>query len=373
MKIFGIYNHFDFEFKRCKVLYFASSKGIGFTGHLSDFAPLLSAAVNAVFVSGNKEQYPEIFKKLDELNITRETIETLDTSKNLATHIWGMIKILDKYAPEIVHSQTNYQLLISAILQPFFKYKIIQTIHAFNNGNKGVKMACTKFYLTIMCKIFATKVIFQSKYVEDNFTALKSKSHRLPMGYKGPDLTQSKLLTQPLRIIYAAKFHSAKNHKWLIETLGTHLEANNWQLVLPGDGVQLNSIRALVRENGLYDRVHLPGWVNRDEIDSLYKAAHIAVVPSNSETLGHNIIEPLSYAIPVISFPVGIAPDLARETSAVTCIPFYERNALIVALESTLSSSVKYGQLSEEASIFFRAKLTWNIHVKNYINILNEL
>lgn len=355
------------------LLYFSSSKKIGFTGHLSDLAPLLANAINTVFISGKTEQYPGIFKKLDGLNITRCTIETLDTSKNLAAHLWGMSNILNRNTPHIVHSQTNYQLLIAAILKPLFNYKIIQTIHAFNNGKKGIKMALTKAYLNVMCKIFADKIIFQSKYIEDNFAGLKHKSCRLPMGYEGPGKCQPKSLSQPISIIYAAKFHPAKNHKWLIENLACHLEVNNWLLILPGDGAELDNIRNLVTDKELTDRVHLPGWVNREDIDKLYQAAQIAVVPSSSETLGHNIIEPLSYGIPVISFPVGIAPDIANNSPVVTCVPFYNADALLEAIHNTIKSPDDYSKLSGYALSYFSSHLTWEAHIKQYEKIIDEL
>lgn len=234
-------------------------------------------------------------------------------------------------------------------------------------------MALTKAYLNVMCKIFADKIIFQSKYVEDNFAGLKHKSCRLPMGYEGPGKCQPKSLSQPISIIYAAKFHPAKNHKWLIENLACHLEVNNWLLILPGDGAELDNIRNLVTDKALTNRVHLPGWVNREDIDKLYQAAQIAVVPSNSETLGHNIIEPLSYGIPVISFPVGIAPDIANNSPVVTCVPFYNADALLEAIHNTIKSPDDYSKRSGDALSYFSSHLTWEAHIKQYEKIIDEL
>lgn len=359
--------------KNKKILYFASSKGIGFTSHLSDLAINKTLYHKFIFISGEKCQTPGAFEKLDALKVSRETIQTLDHSKKIIKHLTRFSAITKKHSPVIVHAQTNYQLLLASILKPYFGYKIIQTIHAFNNGKKGIKMALTKAYLNVMCKIFADKIIFQSKYVEDNFASLKYKSCRLPMGYEGPGKCQPKSLSQPIAIIYAAKFHAAKNHKWLIENLASHLEVNNWLLILPGDGAELDNIRNLVNDKALTDRVHLPGWVNREDIEELYQAAQIAVVPSNSETLGHNIIEPLSYGIPVISFPVGIAPDIANSSPVVTCVPFYNADALLEAIHNTIKSPDDYSKRSGDALSYFSSHLTWEAHIKQYEKIIDEL
>lgn len=355
-----------------RVLYFASSKGIGFTYHLSDLANTLKSK-DILFVSGEKEQFPGVFKKLDQAKAQRATINSLDTSKKIQHHIIHLAKIIKDFRPEAVHSQTNYQLLLAAILKPVFRYKIIQTIHAFNNGAGGIKQRLTKFYLISMCIFFANKVIFQSQYVENNFPKLKYKSCRLPMGFKGPDLTESKILNHSVGIIYAAKFHSAKNHRWLIDTLGPHLKNNDWRLILPGDGTQLDTIRELVKANGLDEWVNLPGWVDRTEMDRLYKMAHLAVVPSKSETLGHNIIEPLAYGLPVISFPVGIAPDIAGESPVVSCTDFYDKESMLDAIRAKLSTSESYHKLSIAALEYFNKHLTWDAHIIQYKNILNEL
>ncbi|VVO95803.1 Glycosyltransferase Gtf1 [Pseudomonas fluorescens] len=355
-----------------RVIYFASSKGIGFTYHFSDLANILKSK-DTLFISGEKEQFPGIFKKLDQAKVQRISINSFDTSKKIIRHAICLAKTIKQFRPEVVHSQTNYQLFLAATLKPFFRYKIIQTIHSFNNGAGGIKQLLTRYYLTFMCLLFANKVIFQSKYVESNFASLKSKSSRLPMGFTGPVKKSPQVLGHSPVIIYAAKFHSAKNHKWLIETLGPLLQKNNWHLILPGDGEQLDVVRALVAKNNLSDWVSMPGWVDRIEIDKLYHQAHLAVIPSKSETLGHNIIEPLAYGIPVISFPVGIAPDIACESLAVTCISYYDAKALIHSIEKKLNTSENYHNHSIAALEYFNKHLTWNAHIIQYKSILNEL
>lgn len=355
------------------ILYFSSSKNIGFTGHIHQCSLHLSKASSVVFISGENEQFPGIFKNLNGCSVSREEIRSLDTSKKFILHAWMLKKIIKKYNPRVVHSQTNYQLFLVALLKPFFKFKAIQTIHAFGNGSPGLKMIATKAYLTIMCKIFADAVIFQSQYVEDNFPALIKKSYRLPLGFNGPAIISNKSLSTSINIIYAAKFHTSKNHQWLIETLGTALKNNDWHLILPGDGEELDNIRKLVAARNLEDFVILPGWVDRAEMHKLYEAAHLAVVPSISETLGHNIIEPLSYGIPVISFPVGIAPDIASASPAVKCVPFDDRYEMLKAISNAVSSQCDYSATSKSALDYFQKNLTWEAHVEKYVKIANGL
>jgi len=262
---------------------------------------------------------------------------------------------------------------LTSILKPFFKYKIIHTIHAFKNSKNGTAQLFTKLYINVMCSIFVDKTVFQTQFVENNFPKLKNKSFRLPMGFNPPSLHEPRKLTSPTVIIYAAKFHKNKNHLWLIDALGYTLKCNGWRLVLPGDGDDLGLIRSHVNKSGLCDFVSLPGWLSRSQIDKLYREAHLAVIPSASETLGHNIIEPLAYGIPIVSFPVGIAPDINEKTKAIICIPFYDQKALLEAINSILSDTRKYDKNSRAAIDYFMENLTWEKHIETYKKLLNEL
>lgn len=358
----------------CKVLYFASSRNIGFTAHLSDFAITPSSRISFLYLSGEREQFPGVFKKLDGAKIKREIIKTLDTSRNIQRHVFRLKKIIAQFRPKVVHSQTNYQLLLSAILKPFYGYKIIQTIHYFGNGSNSAGSFLVKLYLKVMCLLFADVVIFQSEYVGENFRILKRKSFTLPMGFSSPSEVPQKSIpfNGPIRIIYAARFHHAKNHEWLINTITSSLEENNWELILPGNGEEYQKLLSQISLNN-NRKIKMPGLVDRLEIDRLYRQAHIAVVPSKSETLGHNIIEPLAYGIPVISFPVGIAPTIATRTSAVTCVPFFDKEAMLSAIKAKLENPSSYQQASIEALLYFRENLTWRTHMQHYERMITAL
>lgn len=359
--------------KQPKTLYFSSSKGIGFTYHFSEFACRIGGDKNFLFLSGELEQFPGVFSKLNLADVNRAVIPSLDTSKNVIKHLSLLRDLVKKFNPEIVHTQTNYQLLLASLLKPFYKFKIIQTIHAFGNSNGGVKMHTTKFYITIMCMIFAKKVVFQSFFVQNNFKFLLHKSCNLAMGFETPIKTKLEAPTAPFQVIYAAKFHDAKNHKWLIESLEPLLTKNLIRLILPGNGELFEEVEQIISDKKLSTQIKLPGWINRDEMAEYYNKSHLAIVPSKSETLGHNIIEPLAYGIPVISFPVGIAPDIAKESSAVQVIDFYATDVMLKLVEQFLQNVAVHEEISKEALRYFNKNLTWDTHIAKYKKIINEL
>lgn len=357
-----------------KVLYFASSKGIGFTGHLSDLAVCAPKDGRFVFVSGDKEQFPGTFKKLYEYSVCNEVVQGLDTKKSILKHCIGLASIIKKHNLKILHSQTHYQLLISSILKLFFNVKVIQTIHAFNNGRGGVAQALTKLYISIMCFCFVDKVIFQCNYVAKNFPLLKRKGYFLPMGFqKLADGNSSDNSQKPFQLIYSAKFHAHKNHMWLIDNLMPLLKSKKIKLLLPGNGAYWDQVNNYVMSQGLSESVFLPGWINKDSMHDLYLNSYLAVVPSLSETLGHNIIEPLSYGIPVISFPVGIAPDIATVSQCVTVIDFGDADDFSRTVRVFIEDHQLYNDAAKEAASYFKKNLTWESYMNRYDNLVKSL
>jgi glycosyltransferase involved in cell wall biosynthesis len=63
----------------------------------------------------------------------------------------------------------------------------------------------------------------------------------------------------------------------------------------------LDEVRARVAELGLGERVTLRGYVERDELDTLYAQATLALVPSRYEGFGYAVAEALCAGVPVIA------------------------------------------------------------------------
>lgn len=80
---------------------------------------------------------------------------------------------------------------------------------------------------------------------------------------------------------------------------------------------------------GQVDPLEVPIWVN---------AANAVIVTSERESFGLAVLEALACNVPVLSTPVGIAPDVLRDVQGVHCGPFDEvswREALAPLLEAS--------------------------------------
>lgn len=127
--------------------------------------------------------------------------------------------------------------------------------------------------------------------------------------------TQKEICYQPdiKYIFYIARFDKYKGYQQLINLTKEHLHNGRIKLVLTGNGEKINYIHQLCTKHNIIDNVIFLGRVPRQLLMSHLKNAFLALVISKCETFGYNILEPLQLGIPVISTPVGIAPQIITD------------------------------------------------------------
>jgi glycosyltransferase involved in cell wall biosynthesis len=80
-----------------------------------------------------------------------------------------------------------------------------------------------------------------------------------------------------------------------------------------GRGEALESVRALITELNLLDRVDVPGWVSLEELQRLYARSHVWIVPTRSgfaEGLAMTAAESIMAGRPIVSNPIVPALEL---------------------------------------------------------------
>ena len=85
-------------------------------------------------------------------------------------------------------------------------------------------------------------------------------------------------------------FHRQKNHSFLIDVFEEVCrQANNYRLVLIGEGEEKEKIEDLVREKGLVNKVIFLG--SRSDVDALIQALDIMIFPSLFEGMPNVVLE----------------------------------------------------------------------------------
>ena len=111
----------------------------------------------------------------------------------------------------------------------------------------------------------------------------------------------------------------------------------------------LSSIKALVEETGLGEKVIFTGSIAHDELRAYYNAADVFVLPSHYESLGFVAIEAMACGTPVVASRVGGIPSIVDHGSTGYLIPWRCPEAFAGRIEVLLKNEDLNRFMSEQA------------------------
>ncbi|HWI74368.1 MAG TPA: glycosyltransferase family 1 protein, partial [Baekduia sp.] len=118
----------------------------------------------------------------------------------------------------------------------------------------------------------------------------------------------------PLLLCVAQK-RPYKNQEAVIRALAA-LDDPAAALVLPGAATPYEArLRDLAQELGVADRVRLPGWVDDEELEGLYRAATALVLPSRIEGFGLPVLEAMLRGTPVVCSSTTALGEVAGDSA----------------------------------------------------------
>lgn len=122
-----------------------------------------------------------------------------------------------------------------------------------------------------------------------------------------------------------------KGHEDLIAAVRPMLvERPNLHVVMAGDGVWFEKIKAIVDGLGLSHRIHLLGF--RTDIINVLRGCDLFVLPTHQEALGQSFIEAMAVGLPVIGTRVDGVPELIDDGVNGLLVPAHDIDALRSAL-----------------------------------------
>jgi glycosyltransferase involved in cell wall biosynthesis len=307
-----------------KILFFLSSHKIGLSNLLAEQAIFLNQLkdIDFYFVAGENEQETGLGELIKKHLITCKRIHGIDEHD----HFWQLVKefsaYMDEISPDIVHVQTNWQLVIATIAKFFVykKYKIFYTIHGFRNNQK-YKAKIALHIIQLLLFLFADRIFAASTVVYEKFIFVKRKISLLYLGVEEKFFTIKTPIAPSVngvRMIFAGQFREGKNQLSLIPIINEYIKLtddHSIKLILPGNGPLREVCIKLTEQYNLEKYIEFPGQISRQELIELYKTCNIAIIPSASETFGHAIAEPFVLGMCVISRKVGIAIDIIQQAN----------------------------------------------------------
>lgn len=336
-----------------KILFFVSSYKTGITVLLTEHLKALvrQDGIQILAVSGPGAQEPDLERQLKNAGIPVRFVEGLDEHRQMRKLISELSCIIRGFSPDIIMTQTNWQIVLAFLAKSGVRSgaKLIYWIHGYRH-NSRLKSKIALPMIGLLLRFCASRVIASSQMVMRKFSAWagKKKMRFLPLGvdrifFEAADY--AKIEPPPMKLIFAGQFREGKQQDWIVRSVAKCRQAGYpVEAVLPGEGPLKKAVMELSAKLSISDFIHFPGNVTRKELIDLYHNSTLCVVASNNETFGSCIAEPIVCGLPLLTRPVGCAPDLIRD----------EENGFLFSSEAELTEKLK--KIMDDPALYQRVR-----------------
>jgi len=167
-----------------------------------------------------------------------------------------------------------------------------------------------------------------------------------------------------------------KGQEWLIRSLvQVRKDFPGAKLLLAGDGPCRAKLEALAKGLGIAEAVLLPGFVK--EVETVYAALDVFLLPSFFEALNNSLLAAMSYEIPSIAFNRGALGEIIEHEKSGLLVPGPDVSEISAATVRILGDKNFARKLGEEGrkrvEENFSAEQMVNGIVRVYEEVLNEL
>lgn len=190
-------------------------------------------------------------------------------------------------------AEPNFRLILST-----FGLKVRKIISVRNDPireyNNFVYRILSKFLFK-----YADLVVFQTQEAKEFFPEKIQKKSTIIMNQVDEKFFETDIVKERKDIVTVGRLTEQKNHKMLIEAFSKISDKVTDNLIIYGGGPSREELTKLIKENGLTERVFLPGHTS-DVIGSI-KGAKAFVLSSDFEGMPNALLEAMALGVPCIS------------------------------------------------------------------------
>ena len=271
---------------------------------------------------------------------------------------------------------------------------LVGTTHSYRNGSwMRIPMSIFQCYLYLR---YYDKIVFQCKYAAEKFCgswllfALK-KSTIIPLGCERfgvlsdavpLSIATNKLLAEILVdsdtfiFVYLAAFRPGKKHAWLVRAVAPILrEHSDVRLLLCGTGERsvIDDVRRSISELKLENQILLTGQIQREDVPWVLKHSNCAIVPSQSETFGHNFLEPMFAGLPVLGTRVGIGCDIIKDGMTGWFFSLRSEKSLQIAVQRIIQDRARSAVMGKRAEDLVSREFTHTAVASRLICLYDDM
>ena len=238
------------------------------------------------------------------------------------------VRKIMKWNLDVIHSQTEFGVgTFARIIAKQLNIPLVHTYHTmyedyvhyitkgyFDTPSKKIVEYLTNFY----CDQTATELIVPTKKTYDLFKEkykFSKNIHIIPTGievekfytenFKEKELNELRnklgLSKDKFTIMFVGRLAEEKSVDVLIEAHKRLVSAYDANLLIVGDGPDIDKYKKLAKKLKIENNVIFTGKVPWEEVTKYYQLADIFATASKSETQGLTVIEAMAASLPVVA------------------------------------------------------------------------
>lgn len=297
--------------------------------------------VEALAASSFETRIVSLTPQLDALSGVPETVKTkvtaLDFKRRRLHSLRSFARLIDDYAPQIIHAHMFHALLAVAMVRPLCR---VRPAVCFT-GHRTVHAPLRRAFLKSFKHIRSADIVFS----RDVFSSVDARhTVVIPNGVEMSDLTAQPKgwAGETRRLISVGRLVDDKDCLGLVRSYASAALQNS-ELVFVGTGPLHGRIKSLADELGVGAHVKLLGL--SDKVRDLLREAHVFVMHSRQEGMPIALLEAGAEGLPVVATPVGSIPSLLADKRG------------LLATESEFPQALRHVLGNPEAALAMGAKL----------------
>jgi len=304
--------------------------------------------------------------------------------------------ISDKADVIHVRSYRNFQTDIGAVVSKLRGTPLVLTTHGslilYQTLSKSwIETFPNRIYdlLTFKFSIHAATRVVVTSWPEAQeaieFGIPKRKIAFIPHGVEIPPdaLAKSKKAPEGRALLFVGRLTPQRNLEFLLQAFALVIkEKPEVELLIIGDELPSRYVPSevgykakllgLCKELNILNKVHFAGEIHGDKLWDAYRSCDAFVYTSLYDNFGHALAEATTFGKPIISTPVGIAPDLIGRNEGGILVKHNDVHGLKDALLRILSDDELYRSMQN--TIEKRAKkYSLDAMVERYEKLFKDL
>jgi glycosyltransferase involved in cell wall biosynthesis len=253
-----------------------------------------------------------------------------------------------------------------ALEQAVQRFGVLDSMNDFQNKKYGFRVEfLRKVQVFVLNRV--DLVIVPSFYFAGLMTKWLKDKNKIQVIYNGIEMAEEKLTkiqarsvlniqSDDIMIVSAGRLIKSKGFEVTIDAMDDLLKINNkFKLLIIGEGPEHEFLLNKTQGLNLKDRIVFLGQLKRADLLLYLRAADIFVLNTAFESFSFQVLEAMSYGLPVITSNVCSLPELIIDQQSGFLIDYNDKAALIKTISSLTTDLELREKIAEQARLKARS------------------